>query len=250
MYELNEKLTSGKPVIKQVNKDYFTRHAIKTHFVTEKDNYFDLISQYVKPQYNKGDILIICEKIISLCQKRIVYSDEIKVSKLAKFLSQFVNVTPAGKGIGNPEKMEVVLQRAGIIRVLIGALAAALTRPFGIKGLFYKIVKSESQEIDGFNDNAFDYYKDKGILSPKKPKQVCNEIKNKLNIDAVIADANDLNVEILGKPTNSKFSDSFLKQIIEDNPAGQHNEQTPFILVKKEKVKKNLKNATHQKVGK
>ena len=193
--------TDGRVLSKSTikfNQTKFIREAIKTHFVTEKEDYIEIISNYVLPKYKKGDVLAISEKVIALCQNRVVYKDEINVTRLAKFLSRFVHVTPAGKGIGNPEKMQVVIERAGIIRVIIGAVVAAITRPFGVKGLFYKIVKNESNQIDGFTNTAFEYYKDKGILAPKKPDEVCEYIKEKLGIDSIIVDANDLNIEILG----------------------------------------------------
>ena len=50
----------------------------------------------------------------------------------------------------------------------------------------------------------------------------------------MIVDANDFGVEILGKSNGIKsLSNEFLSLLIKDNPAGQSNELTPFILIKK-----------------
>ena len=70
-------------------------------------------------------------------------------------------------------------------------------------------------------------------MLPKNPNNVCNEIYNKLGFSCMIVDANDLGQEILGKSSNITFSDNFLKQLISDNPAGQGQQTTPIILIRK-----------------
>ena len=49
----------------------------------------------------------------------------------------------------------------------------------------------------------------------------------------MIVDANDLNVEILGKSSSLEYSDEVLEKIIKDNPAGQSHQLTPIILIRK-----------------
>ena len=79
---------SGRNVIIEVNNEKYLRHAIETHYIQIGESYIDIIEKYVKPIYKEGDIISISEKIISLCQKRIIYKKDVKVSKLAKFLSK------------------------------------------------------------------------------------------------------------------------------------------------------------------
>ena len=53
-------------------------------------------------------------------------------------------------------------------------------------------------------------------------------------VATTIVDANDLNVEILGKsPSLAQYSDEFLAECIRDNPAGQDAQHTPFVRVRK-----------------
>ena len=49
----------------------------------------------------------------------------------------------------------------------------------------------------------------------------------------MIVDANDFNVEILGKSSNLEYDDETLAKIIKDNPAGQSKQLTPIILIRK-----------------
>lgn len=221
-----------KNVLIDVEEKSFARNAIRTHFIKPKDNYIEIIKQYALPFYHKGDILSISEKMISLCQNRIVYKNNIKLGFWAKFLSKFVKITPAGEAVGNPYKMQLAIESAGLIRILFAAACAAVTKLFGIKGVFYKIAGNGVSGIDGFCDDAFKDYLEMGIYNPENPHGVCEDIKEKLGIDCMIVDANDLNVEILGKSSGVQYEDETLKAMMKDNPAGQANQQTPLILIR------------------
>ena len=78
----------------------FARHAIQTHFVRPGESYIDLINTYVKPLYQPGDILSSSEKVIALCQNRVVTEAECRPGFWAKLLSRFVHQTSAGPGMG------------------------------------------------------------------------------------------------------------------------------------------------------
>ena len=76
----------GKNVTIQAGGKTYARHAITTHFVQVGESYIDLIEKYVKPVYQPGDILSSSEKVIALCQGRIVTEDECKPGFWAKVL--------------------------------------------------------------------------------------------------------------------------------------------------------------------
>ena len=92
------KALDGKSVEIDVNGQKYLRHAVQTHYIELGENYIDIIKKYVSPIYEEGDIISISEKIISLCQKRVVYKKDMKVSSLAKFLSKFAMRSDAGVG--------------------------------------------------------------------------------------------------------------------------------------------------------
>ena len=79
----------SKNVEIETSTGVYLRHAIQTHFVEIGEDYIELVNRYVKPLYEEGDLLSISEKIIALCQKRVVYRKDMKISWLAKFLSRF-----------------------------------------------------------------------------------------------------------------------------------------------------------------
>ena len=64
----------------------FERFAIQTHFIEQGESYLDIVSKYVAPLYEEGDILSISEKIISMCQNNTVNKSDVKLGFWAKFL--------------------------------------------------------------------------------------------------------------------------------------------------------------------
>lgn len=224
----------GKRVEINVNGKIYLRHAIKTKFIKPGEDYIEIFRKYVSPIYEKGDIISSSEKIIALCQNRVIKREDIKIGILAKFLSKFASKkNRGGYGVGKAINMQYAIDKVGILKVLLASICSGITKIFGIKGVFYKIVGQEVTGLDGFYDGAWKEYKDIGIEIPKNSTKVCNEIKEKLGISCMVVDSNDFGQEILGKSDDIKQSMQELKQIIKDNPAGQGKQQTPLILIRK-----------------
>ena len=108
----------GKAVTIQANGKTYARHAITTHFVQVGENYIDLLERYVIPVYQPGDILSASEKVIALCQGRVVTEEQVKPGFWAKLLSRFVHQTAAGPGMGLPVKMQFAINFCGLGKVL------------------------------------------------------------------------------------------------------------------------------------
>ncbi len=224
----------NKKVEIEVNGSTYLRHAIKTRFIKQGENYIKIFKEYVKPIYQEGDIISCSEKIISLCQNRVIRREDIKIGFWAKFLSKFAcRKNRGGYGVGMPINMQYAINKVGLSRVLFASVLSGITKLFGIKGVFYKIVGREVSGLDGFYDGAWDEYRDIGIEIPKNPSLVCDEIKSKLGISSMIVDANDFGQVILGKSSDIKLEDDILVKIIKDNPAGQGKQKTPLILIRK-----------------
>ncbi len=223
----------GKNVEIAADGRTYLRHAIQTRFITQEDDYIRVLKEYVSGVYEEGDILSISEKIISICQHRIIRREEIRIGGWAKFLSRFADHrNRGGYGVGMEINMQYALDKVGLPRVLIASLAGGLGKLLGIKGVFYRIAGREVSGLDGFYDGAWKEYRDIGIEIPYHSGAVCNEIKEKLDISCMIVDANDLGQEILGKSDDIALEDAVLKQLIRDNPAGQGQQRTPLVLIR------------------
>ncbi len=222
----------GKQVVIQVGDRKFARHAVHTHFVQIGESYLDLIEQYIKPIYQEGDILSSSEKIISLCQKRVVYKKDMKLSWLAKFLSKFASHSSAGIGVDSPWKMQFAINQRGALYVIWAAICAGIGKLFGKRGVFYEMVGQEVAGLDGFYDHCFDVYGEFGIRIPENSDAVCEEVYEKLGIKMMIVDANDIAQELLGKCAAIQESEADLMAMIADNPCGNGTQLTPFTLIR------------------
>ena len=222
----------GKSVTIQAMGKTWARHAIATHFVTVGESYIDLMERYVKPVYQEGDILSMSEKVIAICQKRVVTEEELKPGFWAKVLSRFVHQNSAGPGMGLPIKMQFAINVCGLPKILWAAFRAAIDKLRGVRGTFYRIAGLEVSGLDGFYGEDIPEYEHMGVRIPENPAGVCDEIFEKTGILSMIVDANDLNVEMLGHCSQLKESDEALLDLIRDNPAGQDRQLTPFVLIR------------------
>ncbi|WP_101697781.1 F420-0--gamma-glutamyl ligase [Clostridium minihomine] len=222
-----------EPIV--VGGQEYHRCAIQTHFVQRGESYVELVEKYVLPLYQPGDILSLSEKVISMCQNNVVEKKDVKVGFWARFLSKFASSNNHGIAMDEPYKLQLAINLAGLPRILLACFCSAVTKLFGIRGVFYKVAGHGIDGIDGFYmGSSFDVYHDLALLNPKEPVKVCNDIKEQLGIDCLLVDANDLSVVLFGKSDSlAEVPDEDLIAMIKDNPAGQSDELTPLILIKK-----------------
>jgi len=224
----------GKSLTIPVSTETYARFPVKTHIITDKDDIMDVVKRYAVPHLQPDDKLFISERIVAISQGRAYRIKDIHPSPLAKLLVKFVHKSPYGIGLGSPWTMELALREAGAPRMLFAALLAAITKPFGIRGVFYKMVGNNINAIDGPCDYTIPFPSGDTYakLGPAEPDNVARTIASTIDNDVVIIDANDLGVTILGR-SNTNISDDFCKKVFKDNPLGQSSEQTPLCIVRK-----------------
>lgn len=222
----------GKQLTIRVGGVNYARYPIKTHIVTPGESLNDLIQKYALGHLTSGDIIFISEKMVAITQKRSIPIKDIHPSWLAKKAVKFVYKNPGGLGIATPWTMQMVIKEAGLPRFLLAGVAAIITKPLGIKGMFYRVIGQRAKAIDGPIPHAMPPYNECVTLTPLNVNETAKEIKNKFGYDVVIIDANDLGVEVLGKSGN-EIKDSFANAVFKDNPLGQGREQTPICIVRK-----------------
>lgn len=224
-------INKGKQEIILVGAHRYSRLPIKTHLITSSDDIVTVCRQYAGASLRRGDMLFISERIVAICQGRAFPISQIHPSTLAKALSKFVHKSPYGIGLGSPWTMELAIREVGIFRILFGAFVAAITKPLGFKGVFYRVVGNNINAIDGPCDYTLAPYNQYAKLGPVMPDQVALDIRNATGNESVIIDANDLGVAVLGK-SNKQTTNTFCKAVFRDNPLGQSNEQTPLCIVR------------------
>lgn len=221
----------GKNLIIKVDGKNYERIPIKTHIVKDSDNITDVVSKYAVPHLKENDILFISERVVAITQGRAFPIKDIHPSRLAKFLVKFVHKSPYGIGLGSEWTMELAIREAGAARILFAAFCSAVTKPFGLRGVFYKVVGKNINAIDGPCSYTLAPFNEYAKLGPANPNKVAREIKAKIKNQCVIIDANDLGVNVLGR-SDKQISDAFCGAVFKDNPLGQTTEQTPICIVR------------------
>lgn len=221
----------GKQLTIDVVGVRYERRPIKTHVITKDDQLTELMDRYVAPQLLPGDMLFMSERVVAITQNRAIPIATIRPSRLARFLTRFVHKSKYGIGLGIPETMQLAIEEVGKTRILLAAVIAALTKPLGIKGMFYRVAGRRAAAIDGPCSYTLPPYNEYATLAPAEPNNVARELKDHLGIEVVIIDANDLGVDVLGRSSKS-VDTHFAEQVFRDNPLGQSSEQTPFCLVR------------------
>ena len=222
----------GKKLAIEIDGVSYLRIPVKTHVVMREDDLFEVVDKYTKDVRQPGDIIFVSEKVVAITQGRAFPISEIKPGWFARFLVKFVYKSPYGIGLGSPYTMQLAVEDVGVPRLLLGCAAALVTKPFGIRGVFYKVCGPRAYAIDGPCDCTIPPYNRYAKMAPKNPDKVARKLKEKLGNEVIVLDANDLNVDILGK--SSKDLDvKFLKALFKDNPLGQNSQQTPVAIVRK-----------------
>ena len=209
----------------------FYRYPIKTHLVKPEDNLLKLIKKYALPYLEKDDLLFISEKIVAVMQNRSYRISDIKPSKLAVFLSKFVYKNPSGIGLAMPETMQLAIEEAGILRILLASFCAIITKPLKIRGVFYLVAGDGARTIDGPVPYAIPPYNEYASKGPKNPQKIADNIEKEIGFKTAIIDANDLGINILGY--SREIKKKMLIEALKDNPLGQSDESTPMGILRK-----------------
>lgn len=243
----------GKQIDIKVENKTYSRFPIKTELFAKGDNYPEKIWKQLgnflsifeketkfKALLDKPWILVCSEKIVAISQGRSYFIWDINPDFWGKTLSKFVKKTPYGIGLGSPWTMQIAINEVGLPRILFASLASVVTKPFGMKGVFYHIAGREVASIDGPTEYSLYPSNVSAKLGPTQPKKAAESIRHYIESElskemrqnfqgVVVIDANDLGRDILGNAT--KHDDKLIAEIFRDNPMGQGSEQTPLTLV-------------------
>lgn len=223
----------GKSLTIDVDGTSYQRIPIKTPLVVAGDDLVAVVTAAAAGELQAGDVLFVTEKIVGITQGRSYPIEDIKPRRLAVTLSQYVQKTPHGIGLGMPETMEMALRECGTLRILLAASVAAVTKKLGRKGDFYRIAGPKARGIDGPTEGTIPPYDSQVVLAPAEPKKVAARLSSALSgAEVAIVDINDLGGNILGS-TLSHAENGRLARILADNPLGQGTQSTPLGIIRK-----------------
>ncbi|MBR3906372.1 MAG: F420-0--gamma-glutamyl ligase [Clostridia bacterium] len=215
------------------NGKKYDRFAIQTHFVEVGESQVELIEKYVRPLYQEGDMVSFGAKVMAMCTNNVKTREQVKPGFWANLLWRFAGINHTGVGMHEPYKLQLVIDMCGLPRVLLAVVCSAVTKLFGIKGVFYKVCGQGVGGIDGFYfRSSFERYKELALINPPNPVELCNELEKATGIPVVLMDANDIEQNQLGKCDSFPLTDDEIQDAMQDNPSGQGDELTPLILIR------------------
>lgn len=208
----------------------YARHPVRTHLVTAADDALDVVKRYVGQPPDGTRLVAVSERMIAITQGRSYPISEIQASPLARLLERFVTRPGYGIGLGSAETMELAIREVGAPRILLAAAASAVTKPFGVHGVFYRVAGPQAKAIDGPTSYTIPPYNQSATLGPRNPDAAARRLAAGVGVPVAVIDANDAGCAVLG--ASPGVDRRFVERLFADNPLGQAREQTPICLVR------------------
>lgn len=208
----------------------YARHPVRTHLVTASDDAAEVVGRYAAPLDEAVRLVAVSERMVAITQGRSHRMVDIHTGWLARLLVRYVTRPGYGIGLGTAETMQLAIDEVGAPRILLAAAVSAVTKPFGVHGLFYRIAGRQAAAIDGPTSYTIPPYNESATLGPKDPNDAARRIAAAIGKPLAIIDANDAGCNVLG--ASPGVDTRFVLRLFADNPLGQAREQTPICVVR------------------
>lgn len=199
---------------------------IRTHILTPRDRFADVVEKYVLPHAMKGDVVAIAESALAIMQGRLYHVEEIQPRWLARTLCR---VMGPDSSLSTPYGMEMAFKVCGTPRMLAAIAAGVAGKLVGRDGDFYRVAGEDVATIDDASGTLapFDKYV---VLGPVDTQQVVDDIKSRFGLECAVVDANDLKKVAVLALSDRSLEGMVVSSLI-DNPQGNAGEQTPVVLI-------------------
>jgi hypothetical protein len=216
----------------QINGVTWSRGVINTRWLTADDDLLAVLKE-VAASAQPGDTIAVSEKIVVLLTGRSRDVRKMQAGRVARFLASRVRPIGNSCGLSIPEKMQDVIDTIGLPRIIAATILAGMTRPFGYRGMFFRVAGSYARDLDGMRPPY------EGILLPPLPVSVANELvadlEQQLGLGVAVVDINDRGGSV--RATSPRAVDAAtLRAVLADNPLGQRLTSTPVALIRKRQL--------------
>ncbi len=214
---------------------------VKTHLLTDSDDFANVITRYAGDFLKTGDIIVIAESPIAIVEGRFKHPSNVKAGWWARRLCYFV---PSKGSLSSPYGMQCAIDQIGTFKFVSAMFAGAFMKVFGKSGWFYTLAGMESELIDDLTGTIppYDQYI---VLGPSDPEKFVYDLKSKVGVDIAIADANDLKKARILACTIPQAQDKIRNWML-NNPAGNSSEQTPIVIIRPENIDSKKRNENDQ----
>lgn len=221
----------GRALHATIDGVVYARHPVRTHLVTPTDrDSAAIVARYVLPLPERTRLVAVSERMVAITQGRSYPMTQIRPGRLARLLVRYVTRPGYGIGLGTPQTMQLAIDEVGAPRILLAAAVSAITKPFGVHGLFYRIAGRQASAIDGPTSYTIPPYNESATLGPKDPDGAARAIAAAVGVPVAVIDANDAGCVVLGGSPG--LDRRLVVRLFADNPLGQSREQTPVCVVR------------------
>jgi hypothetical protein len=204
---------------------------VHTHLIHIKEPLEPLLETLVTPLLAPGDWVAMSEKVVAISEGRVVHQSVVRPGPLARLIVKGTKKWEHDVAFSDPRKMQVAIMQTGSARAALAMVVGGVTKLFGRHGDFYRIAGHRIAEIDGFNPDTVAPFDEFAMLGPADPDKACEHYARLLGHAVVIIDGNNINVEVLGMSADMPVDKASARRILLDNPMGQGDELTPFVVV-------------------
>lgn len=228
--QFGESAPEKAPNIPPVNESEVgaRRVPIKTDMITLRSGILPVIQKATQGQLRPDDILALSESPASAGQGRMIPLELITPEGMAKQLSKFVGkIGP----LHSPAGMQGAILEAGRAKVVLGAAAGAAGKLVGKRGWFYRVAGPGAAMIDDVAA-ALPPHDHHLLFGPGRPDRLSEQLSTALGCHVCIVDANHLTgAWVVG--ASAGVDRKWVERVLSDNPAGNEDEQTPIVLIRK-----------------
>lgn len=204
------------------------RIPIRTGMITLRTGILPVIQEATAGKLLPDDILALSESPASAGQGRMIPLELITPEGIAKQLSKFVGkIGP----LHSPAGMQGAIMEAGRTKVLLGAAAGAAGKLMGKRGWFYRVAGPGAAMIDDVAA-ALPPHDHHLLFGPGRPDKLSEDLAAALGCHVCVVDANHLTgAWVVG--ASRGVDRGWVERVLSDNPAGNEDEQTPIVLIRK-----------------
>jgi tetratricopeptide (TPR) repeat protein len=204
------------------------RIPVRTPMITPRTGLLDVIDEATAGLRRPGDVVALSESAAAAGQGRILPLELFRPGLVARTLCRFVNeIGP----LHSPAGMQGAVMESGRLRVLLAAAVGGAGKAAGRPGWFYRVAGPSAAMIDDVA-GCLPPHDHHVIFGPADPDRLATELAAGLGNPVAVVDANHRTgawvvgaSEIVDRP--------WLAGALADNPAGNEDEQTPVVLVRR-----------------
>lgn len=201
---------------------------IPTHLLCHLDDPLQVLRTYVAPHVEEGDVVALGETPLAIMQGRFRHPRSVRPGLTARLACRAFHPTSS---LATACGMQTLIDIVGRLRVIASVLVAVFARLAGQRGVFYRAAGPQARLIDDVTGTLPPY--DQFItLGPMRVQETVDGLRAKAGCEVAVVDVNDLKrVQILA--ASRGVDEAMLTAALRNNPAGNADEQTPIVLVRR-----------------